>query len=148
MTKRPRPRDASIMTVGLLTTAGLAGLFMAVTTLALISFGTNERGGLGVGSSMGVTAFSLMIIVAAFQARSVTESALNMTSFDNAKLNWTALVELVLAVLITQLEAMRRIFETVPLGISEWALALVPAVVLFFVWEIGKLVARRRVPAG
>ena len=148
MTKRPRPRNASIMTVGLLTTAGLAGLFMAVTTLALISFGTNERGGLGVGSSMGVTAFSLMIVVAAFQARSVTDSALNMSSFDNAKLNWTALVELVLAVLITQLEAMRRIFDTVPIGISEWALALVPAVVLFFVWEIGKLIARRRVPAG
>ena len=132
------------MTVGLLTTAGLVGLFMAVTTLALISYGTNERGGLAVGSSMGVTAFSLMIVVAAFQARSVTDSALNMTTFDNAKLNWTALVELVLAVLITQLEVFRRLFDTVQLGIAEWALSLLPAVVLFFVWEIGKLIARRR----
>ena len=34
---RPRPRDASIMTRGILTTAGLVGLFMAVCTLALIS---------------------------------------------------------------------------------------------------------------
>ena len=147
MTKQPRPRDASIMTVGLLTTAGLVGLFMATTTLALIAYGTNERGGLAVGSSMGLTAFSLMIVVAAFQARSVTDSALNMTSFDNSKLNWTALVELVLAVLITQLDAMRRIFDTMQLGVTEWSLSLIPAVVLFFVWEIGKLIARRR-PGG
>ena len=78
MTKRPRPRDASIMTPGLLTTSGLVGLFMAATTLALIAYGTNERGGLAIGSSMGLTAFSLMIVVAAFQARSVTASALHM----------------------------------------------------------------------
>ena len=40
-TCKPRSRDASIMTTGLLTTAGLVGLFMAVCTLALISYGTS-----------------------------------------------------------------------------------------------------------
>ena len=39
---KPRPRDASIMTRGLLTTAGLVGLFMAVCTLVLISYGTSH----------------------------------------------------------------------------------------------------------
>ena len=76
MRRRPRPRDASIMTPGLLTTSGLVGLFMAMTTLVLISYGTDRTRRAGVGSSMGVTAFSLMIVVAAFQARSVTDSAL------------------------------------------------------------------------
>ncbi len=144
MRRRPRARDASIMTRGLLITSGLVGLFMAVTTLLLISFGTDQRGGLGVGSSMGVTAFSLMIVVAAFQARSVTSSALRMETFDNPKLNWTAVVEVVLAVLITQLELMRRIFDTTQIGMPEWALSLVPAIVLFFVWELGKLIARQQ----
>jgi len=145
MKRWPRPRTASIMTPGLLITAGLVGLYMAVTTLALIQYGTTDRGGLAVGSSMGVTAFSLMIVIAAYQARSVTTSALRMETFDNPKLNWTVLVEIVLAVLITQLELMRRIFETVAIGMPEWALSLAPAVVLFFVWEIGKLIARQRV---
>jgi len=144
MSRRPRSRDASIMTPGLLITSGLVGLFMAVTTLLLISYGTDYRGGLPVGSSMGVTAFSLMIVVAAFQARSVTTSALRMETFDNPKLNWTAVVEVVLAVLITQLELMRRIFDTVAIGMPEWGLSLAPAVLLFFVWELGKLVARAR----
>ena len=146
MQRWPRPRTASIMTPGLLITSGLVGLYMAVTTLALIEYGTNERGGLAVGSSMGVTAFSLMIVIAAYQARSVTTSALRMETFDNPKLNWTVLAEVVLAVLVTQLELMRRIFDTVAIGMPEWALSLAPAVALFFVWEIGKLVARQRSP--
>ena len=101
---------------------------MAVTTLALIAYGTNERGGLAVGSSMGVTAFSLMIVVAAFQARSVTDSALRMEPSTTPSSTGPALVELVLAVLITQLDAMRRIFDTMQIGVTEWSLSLVPAI--------------------
>ena len=143
MNLKPRPRDATIMTRGLLTTAGLVGLFMAVCTLALISYGTSQYDSLPIGSSMGVTAFSLLIIVAAFQARSVTASAFTVETFDNRNLNWTAVAELVLAVLITQLEVLRRMFGTVELTLDQWALALVPAVVLVLLWELGKLVARR-----
>jgi len=143
MTLKPRSRDATIMTKGLLTTAGLVGLFMAVCTLALISYGTSHFNSLAIGSSMGLTAFSLFIIVAAFQARSVTASALAVETFDNRNLNWTAAAELVLAVLITQWEVLRRIFGTVELTLGQWSLALVPAVLLFFVWELGKVIARR-----
>jgi Ca2+-transporting ATPase len=143
MTLKPRPRDATIMTRGLLTTAGLVGLFMAVCTLALISYGTNQYGSLAIGSSMGVTAFSLLIIVAAFQARSVTQTAFAVDTFDNRNLNWTAVAELLLAVAITQWDVLRRMFGTVELNIEQWSLALVPAVALIFLWELGKLIARR-----
>jgi Ca2+-transporting ATPase len=97
----------------------------------------------GVGTSMGVTAFSLILIAAAYQARSVTDTALSSETFDNRSLNWTALVELVLAVLITQMEVLRNLFGTEQLTGPQWALALVPAVALFFLWELGKLLARR-----
>jgi Ca2+-transporting ATPase len=113
MSLRPRSRDATIMTKGLLTTAGLVGLFMAVCTLALISYGTNHFDSLAIGSSMGLTAFSLLIIVAAYQARSVTATAFTVETVDNRNLNWTAVAE------------------------------LVPAVLLVFIWELGKLIARR-----
>jgi Ca2+-transporting ATPase len=143
MQRPPRSRDASIMTRGLLTTAGLVGLFMAATTLALISYGTNHYDSLGIGTSMGVTSFSLLLIAAAFQARSVTGTSLTSATFDNRHLNWTALAELVLAVLITQMDVLRRLFGTVELSMAQWSLALVPAVALFFLWELGKLIARR-----
>ena len=143
MTRKPRPRDASIMTTGLLTTAGLVGLFMAVTTLGLISYGTHHFGDVAIGTSMGVTAFSLMLITAAFEARSVTATAVATETFDNRNLNWTALGEFVLAVLITQMDVLRRLFGTVELTMRQWSLALVPAVLLFFLWELGKVIARR-----
>jgi Ca2+-transporting ATPase len=143
MNHRPRSRDASIMTKGLLITAGLVGLFLAVCTLVLISYGTAHYDSLAIGSSMGVTAFSLILIAAAFQARSVTAAALTQETFDNRNLNLTALAELVLAVFITQMDVLRHVFGTVQLSLTQWALALVPAVALFFLWELGKLVARR-----
>ena len=92
---------------------------------------------------MGVTAFSLLIVAAAFEARSVTATALTVDTFDNRNLNWTGLAELVLAVLITQLEVFRRLFGTVDLTLDQWALSLLPALLLVFVWELGKLIARR-----
>ena len=116
MNRKPRPRDASIMTTGLLTTAGLVGLWMAVCTLALISYGTHHYDSVAIGTSMGVTAFSLLLITAAFQARSVTATTFTTETFDNRHLNWTALAELVLAVLITQMDVLRRIFGTVELS--------------------------------
>jgi Ca2+-transporting ATPase len=82
-------------------------------------------------------------VASAFQARSVTATALTDETFDNRNLNWTVLAEVVLAVLITQMDVLRRIFGTEQLTAEQWALALVPAVALFFLWELGKLVARR-----
>jgi len=143
MSLKPRFRDASIMTKGLLTTAGAVGLFMAVCTLALISYGKSHYGSVAVGTSMGVTAFSLLLIASAFEARSVTATAVTTETFDNRNMNWTALVEIVLAVLITQMEVMRRLFGTVQLSLTQWGLALVPAVALLVLWELGKLIARR-----
>ena len=75
----------------------------------------------------------------------MTATALTTETFDNRHLNWTALAELVLAVLITQMDVLRSVFGTVQLSVTQWALALVPAVALFFLWELGKWVARRSV---
>ena len=42
------------------------------------------------------------------------------------------------------MDVLRRLFGTVRARRSrQWALALVPAVALFFLWELGKLIARR-----
>ena len=46
--------------------------------------------------------------------------------------------------LITQMDVLRTVFGTVQLTLTQWSLALVPAVVLFFLWELGKLIARRQ----
>jgi Ca2+-transporting ATPase len=65
-------------------------------------------------------------------------------TFDNAKMNWTAAAELALAVMITQMDLFNRLLKTTPLTSPQLGLAVASAVLLLVLWEISKLIARRR----
>ena len=143
MRLRPRRSDESIMSRSLLLTAGLVGLYMAVVLDSLIALGKSQYGSYTIGSSIAMTAFALMVIVAAYESRSAWLSTLKGSTFDNRTLNLVALGELVLALMVTELDGLGRLLGTVPLTSPQWLLALAAAVGLFVVWELGKLVARR-----
>ncbi|MFI5662507.1 cation transporting ATPase C-terminal domain-containing protein [Streptomyces sp. NPDC051684] len=78
------------------------------------------------------------------ECRSQTGTALTVDTFDSKQLNWTILAEFVLAVLVTQTDAFNRLLDTVPLGLGQFGWALLPALALLALWELGKLIARRR----
>ena len=143
MARRPRPAGQSVMTTGVKVTSGLVGLFMAICLDALIDFGIKHYDSTKVASSMGLTAFGLMLAVAAYQSRSVTRSTLTSETFDNPRVNWTALAELALAVMVTQMDLFNRLLDTTPLKAGQFGLALASAVLLYVLWELGKLIARR-----
>ena len=48
-----------------------------------------------------------------------------------------------MAVLVTQMDALRRLLGTTQLSAGQFAWAVVPAVALLLLWELGKLIARR-----
>ena len=54
-------------------------------------------------------------------------------------MNRTIVVEFVLAVLTTQMDAMRRVLDTADLTLTQFGWALLPPLVLFGLWELGKL---------
>ena len=58
-------------------------------------------------------------------------------------MNWVALGEFILAVLVTQLDGFRRLLGTTELNMKQFAWALVPAIALLVLWELGKFLARR-----
>ena len=101
MKRRPRPRAASIMSRPVIVTVGLAGLFMSVAINLLIVYGKHEYN-VAIGSTMGLVAFSLMLVVAAFECRDQTGSILRMATLDNNVVNITIVVELALALLIAR----------------------------------------------
>jgi len=142
MEMKPRLRDATIMTKGLLTTVILVGLYMATFTLVLIHYGASHYGKAEIGSSMGLTAFCVMLAVAVFGSRSETATIFREETLDNKSMNRTFLVEIVLAILITQTDVLRRLLGTVELTTAQWALAFAPALGLIALWELGKLIAR------
>ena len=147
MSRQPRPRGDPVLTKGVMITCGLVGLFIAVANLALIATGKNHYGSIKIGQSMGLVAFCLMLVVAAFEARSETESAFDTDIFNSSRMNLIALAEVAGAFLITQADFMQRLLGTAQLTATQWGLALLAAVVLLLGWEAGKWIARRRTPA-
>ena len=147
MERRPRPRGESILTGGVMITCGLVGLFIAVANLALIATGKNHYGSIKTGQSMGLVAFSLMLVVAAFEARSEKDTAFDAGIFNSSKMNVIAAAEVAGAFLITQANFMNRLLGTAQLTAAQWGFAFLAAVVLLLGWEAGKWIARRRTRA-
>ena len=144
MTRKPRPRSASIMSRAVITTVGLAGLFMSGAIDLVIVFGRDHYGNVAVGSTMGLVAFSLMLVVAAFESRDQTGSILRRETFDNGVVNVTVLIEVVLAVLLARGGLLTALLSTQALSGRQWLIGgALPALVLFILWELGKLIARR-----
>ncbi|HXW33917.1 MAG TPA: HAD-IC family P-type ATPase [Acidimicrobiales bacterium] len=143
MNRRPRPRGDSILTRGVLTTCGLVGLYIAVANLVLIAVGKNHYGSVVTGQSIGLVAFCLMLIVAAFEARSETGTVFSVDTFNSPRMNLIALAEFFGAFLITQADFMQRLLGTTRLKPAQWGLGLLAAVVLLLGWEAGKWIARR-----
>ncbi|MEU9139586.1 HAD-IC family P-type ATPase [Streptomyces sp. NPDC048404] len=143
MRRRPRPRGESVLTRPVMVTVGLSGLAITLILLGLIKLGETRYDSLQIGSSIAFTAFALCLIVAAFECRSETDSVLTPSTFDSKQMNWTALAQFVLAVLVTQMDGFRRILGTTEIDLRQFGWALLSAVAFLVVWEVGKLLARR-----
>jgi len=148
MSLRPRPRGQSVLTRGMFISCGLVGLFIAVANLVLIEVGKHQYGSTEIGQSMAFVAFLLMLIAAAFECRSEKGTVLTTATFDSAKMNWTALIELAGAFLATQSDFLRSLLGTTKLTAAQWGIGLLAAVVLLLVWELGKWIARRTTAQG
>jgi Ca2+-transporting ATPase len=144
MARRPRPRGASVLTTGVMITVGLAGLAITIGLLSMIAVGQHLFGSVAVGQSIAFTSFALCLIVAAVECRSETGTALTTATFDSKQMNWAMLGEFILAVLVTQMDVFNRLLGTTQINLREFGWALIPAIALLLLWELGKYVARRR----
>jgi Ca2+-transporting ATPase len=143
MARTPRPRGAPVLTKGVIITVGLSGLAITIGLLLLIELGQHHFGSVHIGQSIAFTSFALCLIVAAVECRSETGTALTTATFDSKQMNWARIGEFILAVLVTQMDVFNRLLGTVQINLRQFAWALVPAVALLALWELGKLIARR-----
>ncbi|MFF2354591.1 cation-translocating P-type ATPase [Kitasatospora sp. NPDC058115] len=148
MRRTPRPRGETVLTGPVVVTVGLAGLAVTIALLALIKLGEAHYDSLRAGNSIAFTAFALCLIVAAYECRSERASVLAVSTFDSKQMNIAALVEFVLAVLVTQMDVFHRLLGTTDLDARQFGWALLAAVALLLLWELGKLTARRSPAAG
>jgi Ca2+-transporting ATPase len=143
MSMRPRPRGQSVLTTGMVTTVALAGLAITIGLLTVLEIGTSVYHSAAIGNSIAFTTFAMCLIVASVECRSETATALTTDTFGSKQMNWAMLGEFIVAVLVTQMDVFHRLLGTVDIDAQQFGWALVPAVALLALWEVGKVVVRR-----
>ena len=93
---------------------------------------------------MAVVGLAIMNIFLALNLRFPEDSAFGRATLSNPKLLWAFAWAVVGSMLITQMRVLQDLFHTTPLTGNQWALCLVPGVVLLLLGELGKGVRRAR----
>jgi len=141
MQRRPRSTSEPVIRPALGTRLAVAGLLVAVGTLVVVAWG-EDRYGLAVATTLGLTTASLLHIAAAYEWRDPRRSIFTRDTFANGRFNLLALAALALAFVATALPGLNRILDTVQLDGDQWRACLLAVVAYLAVAELGKLVLR------
>ena len=109
----------------------------------MTAWGDNHYDSLAIGRSVGLVAFTLMLVVAAFEARGETEIVVAVHTFNSSRTNLIAGAGIAGAFLVTQADLLRRLLGTAPLTARLWGLDLAAAIMLLLGWQAGRWLARR-----
>ena len=144
MRRKPRPFHQPIIVRSMMVRLFVAGLFMAAATLVLVQIGKSTYDSLEIGQTMAVVGLAIMNIFLALNLRFPEDSAFSRATLSNPKLLWAFAWAVVGSMLITQMRVLQDLFHTTPLTGGQWALCLVPGVVLLAGGELLKIVLRAR----
>jgi P-type Ca2+ transporter type 2C len=142
MRRAPRDASAPIVDRALGIRLAIASLVMAGLALGVVAWG-EERYDLAVATTMGLTTLSLMHIVAALEAREPTATIFSRYTIANRRFVQLIGAAAALTFLVTELSPLQRIFDTVPLTRSQWAICLLGPIAFLVFAELGKLADRR-----
>ena len=142
MKRKPRDASAPIVNRSLGMRLGFLALVMAVIALGIVAWG-EDRYGLAIATTMGLTTLSLMHIVAALEVREPSQTIFRRYTLENKRFVQLIGLTLVLTLLVTELNFLQRIFDTVPLTSAQWGLCLLGPVAYLVVAEVVKAFDRR-----
>ena len=126
MNRKPRSPDEPVLARPLAARLAIGGLMIAIGTLIVVSYG-ETRYGLAVATTMGLTASSLMHIVATFEWRDGSRTIFNNDTLANGRFVLISVVVVGLTILATSLGALQRILDTTDLSGDQWRVILSPS---------------------
>ena len=142
MQRRPRPPDEPVIRRALGARLAVAGLLVAIGTLLVVAW-AEDRYGLAVATTAGLTTASLLHIAAAYEWRDPRRSIFSRDTIANGRFNLLALAALALAFLATAVPGLNRILDTVELNGDQWRACLLAVVGYLALAELGKFILRR-----
>ncbi|WP_084778218.1 cation-translocating P-type ATPase [Saccharibacillus sacchari] len=141
MKKSPRKPDQGVFADGLGIRVLYQGALQAMLVLAVFIWGLNQYSS-EEAVSMAFIALGAIQLTHAYNARSATGSVFKLGFFSNKYLNWAVLASGVLLLGISIPEFMHPFFGLVPLGLSQWAVALIAAIAIIPLVELVKFFIR------
>jgi Ca2+-transporting ATPase len=142
MKRRPRSPDEPVIAPALGIRLGFAGLCIAIATLVVVAW-AEDRYPLAVATTMGLTTISLLHIITALEWRDPYATIFRPETFANGRFNLLMLTALALTFLVTTIDGLNRIFDTVPLDGDQWRVCLIAVVAYLALVEVGKWILRR-----
>lgn len=141
MRRRPRSPETPVIGRALGARLVLGGLLIAIGTLAVVAYG-EDRYGLVVATTMGLTAMSLLHVVAALEWRDPLASIFSHETLENGRFILLMLVVIALTFLVTTIGGLQRIFGTTELDGPQWRACLLVTLAFLALVELGELVLR------
>ena len=143
MERRPRKPEQPILNRADTRWFIVAGLVMAVATLAVVA-GAEDAEGEALARTMGLTTFSLANLFFSFTARDELRSVFSLDTFNDRTFIVTSLLSVAAIILATELGFFQRILDTVELTGNQWLICIGAAATVVVVSEVWKFVLRRR----
>jgi Ca2+-transporting ATPase len=141
MKRSPRPPTERVINPGMGVWLGISGLLVAVGTLLVVAW-AEDRYGLAVATTAGLTVMSLMHIVAAVEWRDPDHSIFNFATIANGRFNTMVLLSLGLTLVATSIDLLNRILGTTPLTAQQWGVCLGVTLVFLVLSELMKVIVR------
>lgn len=142
MNRSPRDADERLLNTRNLTLV----TSMAVTMVAMAAFSFNyglQRAGIELARTMTFTSISVMIMINAFNFRSLEKSIFGeLNPFKNKWIIAATLITIPLVLIALYVPVMQEIFGHIPLGLSEWIVAGGTGLATLILLEIVKRIIR------
>jgi Ca2+-transporting ATPase len=138
MAQPPRPKDQPILPRRLLAWLVLAGFVMAVGTLGVIVYASNNYGD-AVAHTMGLATFSVFNLLFSLETADENRTLFSSELLENPMLLKTTALSIVTIVFATELGILQRILGTVGLSIEQWGICVLVGASIVVVAEIKKL---------
>ncbi len=142
MKRKPRSPAEPVIGRSLGARLAFAGLLISIGALIVVSWG-EDRYGLAVATTMGLTVTSLLHIVAALEWRDPENTIFNRSTVANGRFNLLILAALAMTLLATTLGILERVLNTVELNGDQWRVCLIAVLGYLILAETGKFILRR-----
>jgi Ca2+-transporting ATPase len=120
----------------------VAGLVMAIATLAVAAWAENHHGE-NLARTMALTTFSIANLLFSFTAKDELCSVFSLDTFNDRTFLKASLLSVAAIVLATELGFFQRILDTVALTGNQWLICIGAGFTVVVASELWKLMARR-----